>query len=398
MFRRSNITPREDWQAKVEMLGLTFHTNDDGSPYWDESVCYRFEKAEAETIRDATREIHRIAMLAVDHVIRNPRLIVERFGLPQMYVGYLTASWLRRDPTTVGRLDLAYDPKTNAVKLIEYNADASGLILEMQAQREWKDDFIPTAKQLNSLDAKLRQRYAELYRTLPDKTIHFASLEGHPTEDDPDRNWSSEEFETAMYLKKHAIDAGFDTHWMYIGDVQHNQIEGLIDPDFNQIKNMVKLYPWDFTIADDTSGTMLEDRTRVIEPVWTTLLSNKALLAILWELFPGHPNLLPTFFGDTDDLTLNDSGNYFVKPITSRWGMNIRYVRNHEVVETTDGRYADNPLIYQAAGVVPQFDGQHVVIGSFLVGGQPAGMILRESTSAIVTGEARVVPHYVMEW
>ncbi|RYD49073.1 MAG: hypothetical protein EOP83_25625 [Verrucomicrobiaceae bacterium] len=84
-------------------------------------------------------------------------------------------------------------------------------------------------------------------------------------------------------------------------------------------------------------------------------------------------------------------------PITSRWGDNIRYVRDHEVVEATDGRYADNPLIYQAAGVVPQFDGQHVAIGSFVVGDQPAGMILRESESAIVRGEARVVPHYVME-
>jgi glutathionylspermidine synthase len=397
MFRRSNITPRLDWQSHLEIAGVSYHTNEDGSAYWDETVCYRFEKTEAETIRDATRELQRVAMLAVDHVIRNPALITERFGLPQAYVPYLQRSWLRRDPNIVARLDLAYDPDTRAVKLIEYNADATGLVLEMNAQAEWKRAFMPNAKQLNSLDAKLTARYQNLHSGLTDRTLHFVSLGGKPDEENPDRGWSEEEFNTCLYMMKKAADAGFETHWMHIEDVQHNRIEGFIDLDYNPIKNLVKLYPWDWTIADDPEATMTEDRTRVIEPVWTTILSNKAILPILWELFPDHPNLLPTFFGDTSDLTLNESGNYFVKPITSRWGSNIRYVRDHEVIEATEGRYADKPLIYQAAGVVPQFDGQHVVIGSFVVGDQPAGIILRESESAIVRGESRVVPHYVME-
>ncbi|RYD49072.1 MAG: hypothetical protein EOP83_25620 [Verrucomicrobiaceae bacterium] len=299
-----SIAPRPDWQAKVELTGLTYHTNEDGSTYWDESVCYRFEKAEAETIRDATRELRRIAMLAVEHVItKAPHLLTERFGLPEMYVPYIQKSWGRRDPNMVARLDLAYDPDTRAVKLIEYNGENSGLILEMLAQAEWKREFIPNAKQLNSLDAKLRQRFVDLFGRLSDKTLHFASLEGKPNETDPSRGWSDEEFETTMYLFRLAAVAGFNAAWMYIGDIQHNAVEGLIDPDYQPIKNLFKLYPWDFTIADDASGTMVEDRTRVIEPVWTTVLSNKALLPILWELFPGHPNLRSPRVGATTSAT-----------------------------------------------------------------------------------------------
>ncbi len=26
-----------------------------------------------------------------------------------------------------------------------------------------------------------------------------------------------------------------------------------------------------------------------VEPLWKTLLSNKAILAVLWEMYPGHP-------------------------------------------------------------------------------------------------------------
>ncbi|WP_245583185.1 glutathionylspermidine synthase family protein [Oceanospirillum beijerinckii] len=30
-----------------------------------------------------------------------------------------------------------------------------------------------------------------------------------------------------------------------------------------------------------------------LEPIWKTVLSNKALLLMLWQMFPYHPNLLP---------------------------------------------------------------------------------------------------------
>ena len=47
-MKRRIITPRFDWQAKVENLGFGFHTMD--GTYWDESAYYEFSMSEINTI------------------------------------------------------------------------------------------------------------------------------------------------------------------------------------------------------------------------------------------------------------------------------------------------------------------------------------------------------------
>jgi glutathionylspermidine synthase len=46
-------------------------------------------------------------------------------------------------------------------------------------------------------------------------------------------------------------------------------------------------------------STKLEDAgVRWLEPAWKSIISNKALLPMLWEMFPNHPNLLPAWFAE----------------------------------------------------------------------------------------------------
>jgi glutathionylspermidine synthase len=58
-----------------------------------------------------------------------------------------------------------------------------------------------------------------------------------------------------------------------------------------------KLYPWEWmfeNVADPECAfgpDVRLDRTMWFEPAWKTLLSNKAILPLLWQLFPNHPNL-----------------------------------------------------------------------------------------------------------
>ena len=33
-----------------------------------------------------------------------------------------------------------------------------------------------------------------------------------------------------------------------------------------------------------------------IEPLWKLIMSNKAILPLLWEMFPNHPNLVPAYY------------------------------------------------------------------------------------------------------
>ena len=49
------------------------------------------------------------------------------------------------------------------------------------------------------------------------------------------------------------------------------------------------------------------------------------MLPLLWEMFPGHPNLLPAFF--EDDPNAATLGTSFVrKPLYSREGANVALI------------------------------------------------------------------------
>ena len=51
--------PRPDWRAKVEAVGLTYHTHEEG-PYWDESACYEFTAGEVDVIEAAANTVHEL--------------------------------------------------------------------------------------------------------------------------------------------------------------------------------------------------------------------------------------------------------------------------------------------------------------------------------------------------
>lgn len=82
-----------------------------------------------------------------------------------------------------------------------------------------------------------------------------------------------------------------------------------------------------------------KNQTLFIKPAWKMILSNKAILAVLWELFPGHPYLLPAYF-ESDRLT-----NYVRKPIPSREGANIDMVMGEELICRTGGEYGASRLL-----------------------------------------------------
>lgn len=127
----------------------------------------------------------------------------------------------------------------------------------------------------------------------------------------------------------------------------------------------------------------------MIEPAWKLLLSSKAILPLLWEFFPNHPNLLPAFDGGTPN-----QGQWVQKPIYSREGANISIVHDGSVLTSSDGTYGDQPLIHQAQTDLFHQDGVTAVIGSWVIGDQAAGIGIREEEGAITTNGSRFIPHY----
>jgi glutathionylspermidine synthase len=139
----------------------------------------------------------------------------------------------------------------------------------------------------------------------------------------------------------------------------------------------------------ESFGPELVGRTAMfMEPVWKMLWSNKAFLVLLWELFEGHPLLLPAGFS-AEGL----GGRYAEKPIFGREGANVRLVEGGEVVAAHEGPWGSQPVVYQGLHPEVVFEGHHPVIGSWVIGGEPGGIGVREDRGRITSNGSRFTPH-----
>jgi glutathionylspermidine synthase len=117
------------------------------------------------------------------------------------------------------------------------------------------------------------------------------------------------------------------------------------------------------------------------------LLSNKAILPILWQLFPDSPHLLRAElkpFGST----------YVCKPMQGREGANVTLVVDGKPAYETEGPY-QGPSVYQEYCPLAEFEGHHVVLGSWIVNGYACGLGVREDVNPITQNTSRFVPHYI---
>jgi len=135
--------------------------------------------------------------------------------------------------------------------------------------------------------------------------------------------------------------------------------------------------------------------TQWIEPPWKALLSNKAILPLLWEIFPNHPNLLPAFFDD--DPRAAELGSSFVrKPIYSREGANVTVVSDGVAREEQAGPYGAEGYVRQALAPLPTFSGFYPVLGSWLVDHEACGLSIREDETPITGNRSRFLPHAIL--
>ena len=365
---------RPDWEKKMEAIGFEFHSADGG--YWDESVCYRFTAAQIDEVEEAAAELHRLARSAVGYVLAND--LWDTLRIPPAYADYIRQSWQRGDRSLFGRFDLAWDG-TSPPKLLEYNADTPTSLVESAiAQWQWWMDLHPDEDQFNSLHERLIERWKEIAAQLPSGCpIHFACLK------DNEEDWVNLE-----YVRDTALQAGIDARFIHIEDIGVDAEGRFVNLDEVPMRALFKLYPWEWMVREEFGPKLLASPMHMIEPPWKMVLSNKAILPILWELYPDHPNLLPAYFSPEK---LGD--DYVKKPVFSREGANVELHRGGQV-SAEPGRYGEEGWIYQARAELPCFDGKYPVIGAWIVGDEPAGMCLREDIKPITTNLSRFVPHY----
>lgn len=133
-------------------------------------------------------------------------------------------------------------------------------------------------------------------------------------------------------------------------------------------------------LTDEFAQYLLTTHMALFEPPWKMILSNKAILALLWEMYPNHPNLLPAYFSAP-----NTAIPFVEKPFFSREGEGI--------VVDTHFASSKKQAIYQKYCELPNFSGNYLVIGSWIKGSQAAGMGIKEDTTPITNNLNRFVPH-----
>jgi glutathionylspermidine synthase len=312
-------------------------------------------------------------MEAIRHVVRAGawhELCVSPQDVP-----VVLASWERGDFSLYGRFDLLMD-ETGQAKFLEYNADTPTILLESSMiQREWVREVVPGASQWNEVESQL----ISAWRNSGVRCAHFAWIPG-----------AEEEEGTVHYLAHTARLAGLETVLLPVSQLGwHRRHRRFVDGEGREVSHCFKLYPWEWMLTDPFAAHLPAAACRFIEPPWKHLLSNKALAALLWKLFPGHPALVPCVLDGTLPAAVTVR-----KPVYGREGCNVD-IRHHGVaIHSTAGPYTGR-CVEQAFVDAPRFEGFLPLLCVWMIQGRPAGLGIREEAGPVTLNDSRFLPHFV---
>ncbi|MGY9046165.1 MAG: glutathionylspermidine synthase family protein, partial [Rhodobacterales bacterium] len=211
--------------------------------------------------------------------------------------------------------------------------------------------------------------------------------------------------------------AGLGAHFTELSKIAISKDGQFLDEQDRVIAILFKLYPWEDLLRDDYARYIAGSNCLLLEPAWKAVLSNKGLLPVLWQMFEGHPNLLPAFFeADVTDALAGRGPaapdvaaafgraraqlikGHVTKPLFSREGASIRIVENGKVtLSSDDDSYGNHPRVVQAYAPLPDFDGFRPIIGAWVVGQSCAGIGIREDRSRITQDLSRFKPHFIRD-
>lgn len=188
-----------------------------------------------------------------------------------------------------------------------------------------------------------------------------------------------------------------------------------------------KLYPYEWIVKESDEQFMADMQdAEVVEPAWKLIVGNKALLPLLWEMFPNHPNLMPAYFiNPKDQLNRNSKDienkndefkmnyddlkveNWVSKPKYGREGENVLFSNDFysfdSFVSASERQPDLSPItkmplgrsIYQQCFALPNVQTRTVLTSSWVINGMPAGLCFREDTSRLTNNNSGFLPHYI---
>lgn len=319
---RRILKERPDWRERCEEAGLTFHSAEgirwpDGrqDPYWTDGAAYVIDQHGEEALKEAAWRLHHMCLQAVGEVLASEELM-NLFEIPVSLRDHMKASWANREPDILGRFDLMYDG-VDPPKMLEYNADTPTVLIESaRAQADWLQDrkkageFDEKTTQCNQIDEELAKAWRRVVGST-DLTV-LAPLA------------SQEEGATAAYIAKSAKNAGANATFEELRNAVFTPEQGVVNVNTGKPLGMVwKLYPYEWLVEEELGQALStpskRNKTRWLEPSWKMIIANKAILPLLWKMFPDHPNLLPSFFNIQDAIEYQKKVHPDADPSTHGW-------------------------------------------------------------------------------
>jgi glutathionylspermidine synthase len=393
-MQRIPCDERADWRDTAEQVGFEFHSTD-GQPYWDERAYYGFTLKEIEDdLEAATLELDRMCAELAARAVADER-ILRALHIPERFWSWIAASFKRGDASLYGRFDLRYDG-TGPAKLLEYNADTPTAVFEtavfqwMWLEQAIERQIVPrAADQYNSLHEKLIAAWTTIGaghggEQPGGRKLHLACMTDNP-----------EDRGTVSYIQDCAHQAGLETKVVAMADIGRTSKGVFVDLQDEPITLAFKLYPWEWMMRESFGASLPGASTQWVEPPWKAILSNKGILPLLWAMFPNHPNLLPAYFDD-DEAAAKLATSYVRKPLYSREGANVELVVGGIPVDSDGGPYGAEGFVRQAIAPLPQFNGNYVVLGSWIAAGKPCGLSVREDIGPITKNSSRFLPHAII--
>jgi len=335
----------------LEELGFVWHTDDDKTAYISDELVVISEE-EAEAYYEAGNELYEMFIEAGDYIVENN--LFHEVGIPFNLVELVKESWENDVHWHLySRFDLAGGIDGKPIKLLEFNADTPTAIFET-AIVQWailKQNDLEESHQFNSLYESLIENFQRLV-TLDESVEEFDELyEGWKFLFTSIKN-NAEEEQTVRLLQHIANEAGYDTEFAYIDDIEFSE-DGIVYED-ESYDLWFKLIPWeDIALEESDLALILKDiiqnqKAIIFNPAYTLMFQSKAILKILWDLYPNHPLLLETSF---EPLV---GKKQVKKPIFGREGGSVSILDSDGTsLAKAEGDYDSHTMIYQEYTQLP---------------------------------------------
>ena len=344
-MRLEKVAPLTD--EYLESIGFVWHTDSDNSSYISNELVV-INEDEANAYYEAVNELYDMFAEAGQYVIDND--LFHELNIPFNLIEVIKESWENDVHWHLySRFDLAGGIDGKPIKLIEFNADTPTSLFET-AIIQWamlKKNNLDEMSQFNNLYDALKdnfkriitldsdiEKFEEYYSNLGWKIL-FSSISS-----------SSEDINTTKLLQHIASEAGFNTDFEFIENVQFSD-EGIFKDD-ELFEFWFKLIRWEnIGIEESELALILTEIIRnkkaiIFNPAYTLIFQSKAFMKILWDLYPNHPLLLETSF---EPLV---GEKYVEKRAFGREGANTKIVNADGSIDTqTSGEYEGHKAIYQ---------------------------------------------------